>query len=132
MAQEVKDELKDAFDFDFRNDHDFRLPAPQIDFDLEVPEFPETEMEIELRGVDMFVELGVTLSEGLTYTLPLFRSTQLGGQVGNVFVGAVVSVDLILSVVASVEVDTGFHLRMDEGVVMKLGLFAREASDLSL
>lgn len=132
VAQEVKDEIKDTFDFDFKNDHDFRLPPPQIDFDLDVPEFPETLMEIELRDVDMFVELGVTLSEGVTYTLNLFRSTQLGAQVGNVFAGAVVSVDLILSVAAGVEVDTGFHVRMDEGVVMKMGLFAKEASDLSL
>lgn len=112
--------------------HGFQIPSPNIDFNVDVVDFPDTVLEVEFVDAEIYVELGITLTEGVTYTLNLYSSKELGVQVEDVFAGAVVNIDLILSVEAGIEIDTGFHIKLDDKVLMRLTMFAKEASHLAL
>ena len=62
----------------------------------------------------------------------LYSSKQLGIEIDSIFVGIVASIDLILSVEAEIVIDSGFHIKLDDTVGMKLALFADEATQLTL
>lgn len=110
----------------------FDLPSPNIDFDVDVGDFPDTVFDVAFKDIDIFVQLSIVLSAGLTYELNLYSSKQLGIEIDTIFVGVVASIDLILSVEAEIVIDTGFHIKLDDTVGMKLALFADEASHLTL
>ena len=108
-------------------------PPPHIDFDVKIPELPDTELEITFHDAEIYVAIDTELSAGLTYTFTIFRSTELGVQVTEkLFVGAIFSIDLILTVDSEITISNGFHLKLDDDVSLKIALFAKEASHLSL
>lgn len=108
----------------------FHLPAPQIDFNINVT-VPETNLQIDFQDLDVYAELGVVLSSSLTYKLNLYSSKSLGVQVGSVLVGVVVNFDLILSTETEVDLSTGFHMKLDRALI-DIPLFAEEASHIDL
>lgn len=110
----------------------YDLPRPNIDFNLDIGGFPDTILDVQFKDTEIYVELGITLSSGLTYSLNLYSSKQFGVEINSVLVGVVASIDLILSVEAEIEIETGFHIKLDDTVGMRLALFADEASHLTL
>lgn len=111
----------------------FDLPVPQIDFNVDVAAAvdPDMKLSIEFQDLDVYAELGIVLSSGLTYTLNLYSSTELGVEVGSVLVGAVVKLDLILSTETEVDLSAGFHMKMDRAL-LDITMFADEASQIDL
>lgn len=108
----------------------FDLPAPQIDFNINVTA-PDTKLLVDFKDVEVYAELGIILSSGLTYTLNLFSSKELGVQIGSVLVGVVVNLDLILSTETEVDLTTGFHMKLDSAL-LDITMFADEASHIDL
>lgn len=108
----------------------FDLPAPQIDFNINVTA-PDTKLQVDFKDVEVYAELGIVLSSGLTYTLNLFSSKELGVQIGSVLVGVVVNLDLILSTQTEVDLNTGFHMKLDSAL-LDITMFADEASHIDL
>lgn len=106
---------------------------PQIDFNVDVAAAvdPDMKLSIEFQDLDVYAELGIVLSSGLTYTLNLYSSTELGVEVGSVLVGAVVKLDLILSTETEVDLSAGFHMKMDRAL-LDITMFADEASQIDL
>lgn len=110
----------------------FSLRPPKIDFNVNVGGLDDVSLEVVFTNTEIYVELSLVLSESLTYSLNLYTSTELGYAVGEVFVGFVATVDLLLSVESQIEIDAGFHIEFDDDVSMRLALFAEEASHLAL
>ncbi len=110
----------------------YDLPRPNINFNLDIGGFPDTILDVEFKDTEIYVELGITLSSGITYSLNLYSSKELGVEINSVLVGVVASIDLILSAEAEIAIDTGFHIKLDDSVGMRLALFADEASHLTL
>jgi hypothetical protein len=109
------------------------IPAPNITFDIDLDAFPGTILEFQFDGVEIFVELDITLGSNLSYKLNLFKSTQLGMELDeDLFLGLVFSIDLFLSVDSEITITSGFHLLLEDGVLIRLALFAKEASDTKL
>lgn len=108
----------------------FQLQPPKIDFDVDVDSFDNVSLEVVFTDAEIYVELAILLSAGVTYSLNLFTSTELGYEVGKVLIGFVATIDLILSVDSKIELDTGFHVKFDKDMAMKLALFSKEASHI--
>ncbi|KAK6515081.1 hypothetical protein TWF506_007430 [Arthrobotrys conoides] len=125
----VVENLSDGFDLD-----DLDLPPLDIDFNIDIPEIPECSLRFQFDELELYVELNTVFSAGITYTLNLYASkTQFGVQVSpRLFFGAVVVVDLILSAEAEISITSGFHIRIDDGAEIKLGLFAEEVAETDI
>ncbi|TWU78601.1 hypothetical protein ED733_004593 [Metarhizium rileyi] len=109
-----------------------RVPPPQIDFNVDL-DFPGYDLEIEFDDIELYVQLSTVVSSGLTYTLPLYSSKNLGIALGPKFLlGAVFSFVLVLSVDDELDIDSGFHIKLDKKMTMKIALFAKEASHLQI
>ncbi|KAG6002182.1 hypothetical protein E4U21_003403 [Claviceps maximensis] len=107
------------------------VPPPNIDFNIDI-NFPGYDLEVELEDTELFVELKVILSAGLTYSLNIFASSQTGIQIDkSLLLGVVFSIDLMLSVEAEIDINSGFHIRIDDKLKMTLALFAKKASELA-
>ncbi|KAG8418735.1 hypothetical protein J3459_012073 [Metarhizium acridum] len=65
----------------YKLDH---LPPPQINLNVDL-EFPGYELEVEFDHAELYVALGTVISSGLTYTLPLYSSKELGIELGPGF-----------------------------------------------
>lgn len=104
-----------------------------INLNIAVPELPSCQLELNFKDTEIYVELGLKLSAGLSYGINIYSSKQLGVQVSEkLFVGVVFSMDLLLNVDTAMEIVSGFHIRLDKDVLMKIGLFAKQASHLTL
>ncbi|KAJ5713706.1 uncharacterized protein N7483_010887 [Penicillium malachiteum] len=114
------------------------VPAwPSIDYDLNLEDtsskFSGAEVNFKFDNLELYIDLDIKLSEGATYTLNLFTSeTAAGFSVPGATVGAIFSVDLILMADAEINVGTGIHLKLDDGLSFDLELFDHELSTISV
>ncbi|KAI0891492.1 hypothetical protein F4806DRAFT_501041 [Annulohypoxylon nitens] len=119
--------LEDGIDLD-----DFDFPPINITFDIDMPDIPECHLQFQFDDLEMYFLIDTVLSAGATYNLNLFSSnTPIGISAGNdLFLGVVFSVDLILSVNAEIDVSSGFHIKLDDGVGLDMSLFGRNVSNI--
>ena len=130
-AENVTSELSSG-DFDI---DDFDLPPIKIDFDIEVPDIPECDLQFQFDGMELYMQVDTTLSSGATYTINLYESqTPIGFAFGgnDLLIGVVFSVDLILSVTAEIDISSGFHLQLNDGVTINLPMFGQSVSSIAL
>ncbi|RSM12457.1 hypothetical protein CDV31_006298 [Fusarium ambrosium] len=120
--------LDDGVDLD-----DFDLPPIDVDFNIDLPEIPEFRLQFQFDGLEMYMLIDTVLSAGATYTLNLYTSTTPVGFAvrDNLEVGVIFTIDLILSVEGEINISSGFHLRLDDGVVFELGIFSEEIASMS-
>jgi hypothetical protein len=122
------EEWVDGIEFDF-GEFELDIPSPNITFDIDLDIFPGAMIEFQFDGVEMYVELDVTLGAGLSYRLNLYKSHELGIELAaDLFMGLVFSVDLLLNVDTEVTINSGFHLLLDDGILLRLAMFAKETS----
>ncbi|CAG9950665.1 unnamed protein product [Clonostachys rosea f. rosea IK726] len=107
-------------------------PPANINFEVEIPDFPDCILELTLDDAELYVELSTTFGAGLTYTLLLFTKP-LGVELGDdLFLGLIFSVDLILSLESQITIEHGFHIKLDEGLLLRMAMFSKEASAVEL
>ncbi|RSL59952.1 hypothetical protein CEP54_007052 [Fusarium duplospermum] len=124
----VVTKLDDGVDLD-----DFDLPPMDVDFNIDLPEIPEFRLQFQFDGLEMYMLIDTVLSVGATYTLNLYTSTTPVGFAvrDNLEVGVIFTIDLILSVEGEINISSGFHLRLDDGVVFELGIFSEEIASIT-
>lgn len=123
----VREKFGDGVDLD-----DFDLPPMDFNFDLDLPEMPEVGLQLQFDGLEIYVQIDTVLSAAATYTLNLYTSqTAIGIRVqDDLMIGVVASIDLILSVEGEIDISSGFHLKLEDGVQVNIGMFAKEVSGL--
>lgn len=99
------------------------------DFNIAVPEVSESEIQITLENLDLYVELETRLTRGASYTLNLFTSNTIFGVriAEGIEAGAFITLDLILS---AININSGFHISLDQAV-FNMQLFSREIANLA-
>jgi len=114
--------------------NDFDFPPIQVDFDIDVPDIPECELRFQFDGMELYMEIDTTLSSGATYTLNLYTSeTEIGFTVGeDLLIGVIFSVDLILSVESEIDISSGFHIQLNDGVAIDIPMFGQNVSSITL
>ncbi|KAH4182446.1 hypothetical protein HBH42_221880 [Parastagonospora nodorum] len=113
---------------------DFALPTFPFAFDLTVPEIPETHIKIQFDELELYLELNTVISYGVTYEINLFSSTSpYGVRVGDILqLGIIAAVDLIMSIESTdkVDISTGFHIKLEDGIMFDLALFSDKVSGM--
>lgn len=109
-------------------------PTLDLDFNLDdVAALPEAHVHFEFDNLELYLDLDIRLSAGATYTLNIFSSeTPAGFQVPGLTVGAVFSVDLILIADAEIDIGSGIHIKLEEGLSFDLEMFNSNVSSISV
>lgn len=121
--------ISDGFDVD-----DFDITAIDANFDIDIPEIPESELVITLKDFELYMELDTTLAIGVTHMINIFTSQSMFGvaQGDNLLLGCVLTLDLILDAQAHIEFESGFHIQMEDGVTINISLFSEKLSSITL
>ncbi|KAF5545318.1 hypothetical protein FPHYL_10772 [Fusarium phyllophilum] len=125
----VTNNLDDGFDLD-----DFDLPPLDYNLNVDIPEIPEFRLQFQFDGLEVYMLIDTVLSAGATYTLNLYTSTTPAGFAvrDNLELGVIFAIDLILSVEGEINISSGFHLRLDDGVLFDIAIFSKEISNLTI
>ncbi|CZR52289.1 uncharacterized protein PAC_02166 [Phialocephala subalpina] len=124
--------VTDITSLDFNID-DYDFPTINATFDVDIPDIPECQLLVQFDGMELYMEIDTTLSGGATYDLSLYKSeTELGVAVGQEELGIIFSIDLILSAEASIDISSGFHIKLDDGVAINLALFSQNISSITM
>lgn len=121
--------MSDGFDVD-----DFDFPPIDVNFDIDIPDIPECQLSFEFDGLELYMEVDTVLSVGATYTLNIYTSkSPIGFGVGDdLFVGVVFTVDLIISVDSQIDVSSGFHILLNDGIAIQIPIFSQNVSSITL
>ncbi len=113
---------------------DFDFGPLDTDFDVEIPNIPSADLSFQFDGMELYMDIDTTLSSGATYTLNLYTSkTPIGfGVAEDLLIGVVFSVDLILSVESDVDISSGFHIQLHDGVMINIPMFDHNVSSITL
>ena len=113
---------------------DVELPTFEYDFDIDIPTDPEVVLRFGFEGLELYMELDTSLSLGTTYSLNLYKSQSVAGVslTDRLSLGIFFDLDLILDVEGSIDISTGFHLKLDDGLMFEIALFSDEVSDIDL
>jgi hypothetical protein len=128
-TQSVITEFGDGIDLE-----DFDFPPLDIDLDIDIPDIPGCELQFQFDGLELYMEINTILSGGATYTINLYTSqTPIGFRLGDeLTVGVIFSIDLILSVEAQIDISTGFHILLNDGIAIDLHMFDKNVSSITL
>ncbi|GAM33882.1 hypothetical protein TCE0_013r01102 [Talaromyces pinophilus] len=109
-------------------------PALDVELDLDnVTGLPGASIHFEFDDLELYLELDIKLSAGATYTLNLYTSETPGGiSVPGVTIGAVFSVDLILIADAEIDIGSGIHIKLDDGLAFDLEMFNSNVSTVTI
>ncbi|PYH93328.1 hypothetical protein BO71DRAFT_399804 [Aspergillus ellipticus CBS 707.79] len=109
-------------------------PTLDVDFDLdEITRFPDVQARFKFDNLELYLELDIELSAGATYTLDLFTSeTIVGFSVPGLDAGAVFKVSLVLIAEAEIDISSGIHIQLDDGLALELELFNKNVSGITL
>jgi hypothetical protein len=127
-VSKLRHDLGDGFDL-----ADFDLPTFERDFNLSIPAIPESSIRFQFDGMELYMEMETVISAGATYEINLFSSkSPYGFKIKELQLGFVLTIDLILSVDGEVDISSGFHIKLDDGVSMAIPLFGDSVSDIKV
>lgn len=113
---------------------DFDFSEVQVDFtDINIPD-PKGSLHIVLDGLDIYALLNTKLYAGATYTQTLLHTnTEFGlSEDTDLWLGAVIFVELILSAEAEIDLESGFHIQLDDEVGIDIPMFGDGITSISL
>ncbi|KAI1848068.1 hypothetical protein JX265_002072 [Neoarthrinium moseri] len=122
----VATKLSDGFD-----PEDFALPPIGVDFEIDMPPIPESTLSFQFDDLELYVQLDTVLNGAMTYSLNLYTSNSpIGVSVGDSLqAGVFFTIDLVLSAEAEIDISSGFHIKLDDGVALEIALFGKNVSD---
>jgi hypothetical protein len=104
-----------------------------ITFNLDAQSNPQSLLQLQFDGLELYVQLDAMLDVAASYTINLFTpETPLGLTVPDMDVGVWFSVDLILDADAEIDMSSGFHIKFADGLQIGIPLFASDATDITL
>ncbi|KAK0107895.1 hypothetical protein ONS96_003682 [Cadophora gregata f. sp. sojae] len=112
---------------------DYDFPSIDIEFDIDVPEIPDTELQFQFDKMELYMRVNTVLAAGATYTLNLYTSKSVARfKVGDdLLVGTVVTIDLILDVKGEIDISSGFHIQLNDGIEIKMPIFGQNVSKIT-
>lgn len=114
------------------------FPPIPVDYDIAIQDIPEITLELQFDGMELYIQIETILSADATYSLNLYTSeipfVGAGFDKDGVdgFAGLVFTVDLILSVDASISISSGFHILLNDGLAIDISMFGQNVSHLTL
>lgn len=113
------------------DDGDFDLPRLDVDFDLAIKDLPESELQVAVKGFEMYVELDNAIMLGATHIIDLFTSRSLFNiRLGDRPIGCFLVFDLILDGPVQTAFEGGFHMKIEDGFAMNVPLFCDKVGSI--
>lgn len=114
----------DSFSFD-----DYSIDT---DFNIEMPPLPECSLKFTFDGLELYLQMGIFLNG--TYTIPIFKSqSPFGISFGSELeMGVFLAVDLILSANSGLDIESGFHIKFEDGILFEIAMFGKNVSNVAL
>lgn len=113
-------------------DSDKSIPEIQPVLNLDDTQgLPEAQGHFEFDGLELYLDLDITLSQSATHAIPLFQIPLDEFEIDDIDIGPKLSIDLILIASSAIDLESGIHVKIDDGVAFDLDLF-RNISSLSL
>ncbi|KAI1503978.1 hypothetical protein F5X99DRAFT_406355 [Biscogniauxia marginata] len=124
----VFDNLADGIDLD-----DFDFPTLNYSFNIDLPDIPECRLQFQFDEMELYMMIDTVLSAGATYSISLYSSNSpIGLSVSSdMFIGVIFAVDLILSAEAEIDISSGLHIKVDDGLALDIPLFSQNVSDIT-
>lgn len=136
VFRDIGDAINETFhDGDWHDPFDaIEWPTLDYAFDMHVPALPEVNLRFGFDTLELYMMLDTTLSLGSTYTYRLFTSqSPIGcGISEDLQLGIIFAVDIILAADAVIDISSGFHIKLDDGLAVDIVLFGNEASGIDL
>ncbi|KAL2851917.1 hypothetical protein BJY01DRAFT_232809 [Aspergillus pseudoustus] len=114
---------------------DLVWPTPDIDFNLDnITSFTDVAVHLEFNNLEIYLDLETKLPGG-SHTINLFTSrTPAGFSLLNhdLDIGVIFSVDLILIADVDTAIESGIHIKLDEGVTFDLKMFNKDIADITI
>ncbi|KFY48877.1 hypothetical protein V495_00950 [Pseudogymnoascus sp. VKM F-4514 (FW-929)] len=111
---------------------DFDFPPFDVGFHVDLPKLPESHLKFQFDGLELYMEIDTILSGSATYSLNLFTSkSEIGVKVNDLLVGVVFTIDLIVSVDAEIDISSGFHIQLNDGIAIDMHMFDQDISTLT-
>ncbi|KAI2635901.1 hypothetical protein GGS26DRAFT_589568 [Hypomontagnella submonticulosa] len=124
----VFDKFEDGIDLS-----DFDIPPVNISFNADIPDIPECHLQFKFDGLELYMLVDTILSAGATYNLNLYSSkTPIGISASkDLSIGVIFSIDLILSAQAQIDISSGIHIKLEDGVGLDMALFGQNVSSIT-
>ncbi|KAI5921960.1 hypothetical protein F4810DRAFT_702011 [Camillea tinctor] len=124
----VVENLGDGFDLD-----DFDFPTLNYSFNLDFPDIPQCRLQFSFDQMELYMMIDTVLSAGATYKLSLYSSNSpIGISVSSdMFLGVIFAVDLILSADAEIDISSGLHIKVEDGLALDIPLFGQNVSGIT-
>lgn len=113
-------------------DSDESIPEIQPVLNLDDTQgLPEAQGHFEFDGLELYLDLDIMLSQSATHAIPLFQIPLDEFEIDDIDIGPKLSIDIILIASSAIDLESGIHVKIDDGVAFDLDLF-RNISSLSL
>lgn len=112
---------------------DLELPTFNYTMDLDIPEVPECKLRFQFDGLELYMSMNTILEVSATYELPLYKSQSAVGIsiTPDLSLGLQFTVDLILNVEGEIDISSGFHIKVNDGIAIEITLFSNDVSDIT-
>ena len=135
----ITDQVEDIFgnftaQLDDRDWSNAEWPSfDNVSLDLSIPPPPKATLKFRFDDLDLYLEFDSFIAAGATYEIPLYQPFGMfHRRVGVLDLNVNFGVTLILAVEGEIDVSSGVHLKLDDGVELKVALFGDEISDVTL
>lgn len=128
----LTESVKDAV-IEFLGDDEEHAFMIDNDFNIDLPELPKCHLQFQFDGMELYMDLDASFFDATTYTLNLYTSeTPVGLSIANQDIGVFIAIDLVLGVEGQIDINSGFHIRLNDGLQIDIGLFEREAASITM
>jgi hypothetical protein len=108
------------------------ITFPPFNVSLDVP--IESNLSVSLKfgfeDLELFMQVSTMLAANSSYTIPLFGSSDVEADFVEFDFGVYFTVDLILDVGRPLDMTSGIHLKLDDGILIGIDLFGDKPSDI--
>jgi hypothetical protein len=128
----VKDVAKDIGTFHLSDIPAF--PTLDVDFNLDkTAGLPPINARFEFDNLELYLDIDLKLNAGTYYTFRLFTSeTPAGFAIPGLEAGALFKASLILMTESEIDISSGIHLKLDDGLALDMELFNKKVSGIKL
>lgn len=130
VGEFIDETVEDIFTFDFK---DTTYPPFNVTLDVDIGSDKDVSLEFSFEEFELFMQVRTMLENGSSLIIPLYEpSSPMTFGVVELGFGVFFTVDLILDVERPLDMTSGIHLKLDDGVSFSIDLFGDTPSDIAV
>lgn len=102
------------------------------DIDLLIPEVKHGKIQFEFDGVELYMEMELEMGANATYEIDLISLGRKSIMSSRAGFGCAPTIGIVLSADQEIHITNGFHLKLEDGMLLKLPVFGDHVSEMDL